>query len=128
MRFLDSLRSLGMTRGRLTRNDNAPDSPSPADRQPPHAPAGGGEDGVGYGRRGGGEGGLAEAERIRLALDVVDLDPRHLVDAEQRVVGEVALHHATALDGDLLAERGRDAVDDRSLDLRVGARWVDHTS
>jgi hypothetical protein len=89
----------------------------PSHRQPSQAFAGGGEDRVGHrgGRRR--QARLADAGRTLGAGHEMDLDDRHLVDPHHLEVVEVALLDAPFGDGDGAFERGRQPIDDRSLDL-----------
>ncbi len=55
----------------------------------------------------------------------MDLDGRYLIHAEHSVSVEVGLLDAAVLQGDLTIEGGRDAEDDRALNLRLHGIGVD---
>src|SRR4030095_8825554 len=55
----------------------------------------------------------------------VDFDLRRLIHAQDLVAIEVGLLDATVLESDLAIERGRDAEDDRALDLRPDGVGID---
>ncbi len=81
------------------------------------------EEGVGDRGRDGGHARLAQPARLLPARNDVDLDPRHLIKAEEGVVVEVALLHAPALEGDLAMQGRGEPEGDRALDLgrdRIG--------
>ena len=76
-------------------------------------------------RRGDGRGpGLADAAHLGAALDDVDLDLRHLVDAQHAVVVEVALLDPAVLEGDGAVERRAEAEGDAALHLGLDAERV----
>jgi hypothetical protein len=55
----------------------------------------------------------------------VDLDGRRLIHAEHLVSIEVGLLHTAVLERDLTIERGRDAEDDRALNLSLDCVGID---
>ena len=61
---------------------------------------------------------------IRARHDV-GFDHRHLVDSQRFVVVEVLLLHAAAIDRDVAAQRGAQAVNDAALDLLHHDRRID---
>src|SRR6266516_5033093 len=67
---------------------------------------------------------LADATLLLGARHHVHLHDGHLVDVHHRVVGEVALLHPAAVDGDLAVQRGGEAVHDAALDLRLDLAHV----
>src|ERR1700688_5214917 len=76
-----------------------------AEGQPAQPLSGSGEDGIaeGWGRRR--RGALADAARLLVVADLVDLDLRRLVHAQRAVVVEVALIDGAAGQRDLVVHR-----------------------
>ena len=70
------------------------------DRQRPDAPAGARIDRVRQRRRHGRQAHLAESAERAVAVDERDVDRRHLLRAQDRVVGKAALDDRAVLDGD----------------------------
>src|SRR4051794_29366163 len=77
----------------------------------------------GRGRR---ERGLAATGGRIVRLEEVHLDLGRLVDADERILVEVALLRAALLERDPEAHRRAQAVDHRALALVLGAAHVDH--
>src|SRR5436305_9380223 len=95
-----------------------------AQRQPPDAPSGGGEEGVGHRRRYRREGDLAHPARIFVALHQKHLDRWYLVQAKKRIFVVIPLNDGAVLDRDLPLQGGAQAVDGGAERLRLRARGI----
>ena len=105
---------------------SAPADISLRKRQLTDAFAGGGEDRVGDGGGERRQHGFAESGGRVVALKEVTLDfPGRVGHAEELIFGEVGLDDATALDVELLAPGGAEAVDDGTFNLVFGATEID---
>ena len=94
-------------------------------RQRAHAAAGRRVHRVRDGRLYAGGAGLADAARLRAALDQVGLDARRLADPQHRIVIEVRLLHAPVGDRDLAGEYGTQAEDHAACELRMDRVGID---
>src|SRR2546428_309717 len=83
------------------------------------------KDRIGQRRRGRRGSGFAHPSGRLAAFHDVNLDCRRLVHPQHRVIVEIALLDATALQRDLSAERRGEAEDDRALDLRPDGIGID---
>src|SRR5690348_13490295 len=69
--------------------------------------------------------GLTDTTRWGVAWDDVDVELGRFIQAQDPVVVEVALLHASVAELDVAPKRGRQAIDDAALNLRLDYAGID---